>query len=155
MTSGTPLPPASSAPQAARATSPPAAATNGPLSCEGVASATDGFDAPELCRHYRSELTPTAARAAIACMQEKNWDFCSRSHCTLTALAAAPPAKDARCAKVERACKDMGELCDTYIAGLNEAGRARFTKCLTESCGIGVRFCLWDSSSTPCDARMP
>ncbi len=156
----TPVPTASSSAIAgARPPAPDAApSAEDALSCEHVADEKnddEGFDAAELCRSYRDELEPATARAAIACMRGTGWSFCSRSACTLGALRAAPPVTDARCAKVEDACAGMGELCAAHISGLNAAGKARFTKCLTESCGIGLRFCLWDASTTPCDERMP
>ena len=139
---------------------PDAAPTAGEsVSCEHVVDETKIDEsiegAKQLCRSYRDEMMPATAREAIACMRDTGWSACSRSTCTLRALQAAPAVTDARCAKVERACSGMGELCDAHISGLNEIGKARFTKCLTTSCGIGLRFCLWDPSTTPCDARMP
>lgn len=44
----------------------------------------------------------------------------------------------------------MFELCEDYAAGMNERGVRRFTTCLKQNIGIGVRYCLWDPSSTPC-----
>jgi hypothetical protein len=68
----------------------------------------------------------------------------------MKALESAEGDVDPACKQVESRCQGMGALCERYSKGLNESGRKRFRTCLTDNCGIGVRYCLWDPSSTPC-----
>ena len=106
------------------------------------------------CRRYATHFRHDVANKAIACMKAGHGgDPCN--HCVLTqcgqqALAAADGEPDPHCYQVASACEGMASECERYSRGMNEAGRRRFRKCLMENCGIGVRYCLWDSSATPC-----
>jgi hypothetical protein len=107
-------------------------------------------DAQLQCGRYRDELLPPVAAKAVACMEAARWDVCKLSPCTMAALETQPPDIDA-CEQVTTGCPAMTELCATHIGGMNARGRQRFTSCIVENCGNGVRFCLWDPMVSPCD----
>ena len=111
-------------------------------------------DPRELCRSYRAELIPEVAAAGVRCLRAAECDLCRVNECTMSTLAEAPKAgaAEARCATVEERCPGMGELCAEGVAGMNAQGRERFTACLIESCGLGVRYCLWGPGVNPCHA---
>lgn len=145
-----------SRPAAGAASAPSSTATADSPSCEDLKYDREDLttaDAPTLCAHYRDELLPDVAMSAIRCMQSVGWGICDRSRCVTAALATASPEPDARCGEVEKGCAGMGEHCAAYISGMKPAGRDRFAACLVDGCGTGVRACLWDAMSTPCDAR--
>jgi hypothetical protein len=108
-------------------------------------------DAPTLCERYRDEFVPSAAREAVGCMRAAEWSICEVSRCATKALGSVAPENDARCAHVDQKCPGMGEHCATHIAGMKPAGRDRFAGCLVDNCDKGLRYCLWDPMTTPCD----
>jgi hypothetical protein len=108
-------------------------------------------DAPALCRHFRNELLPEVASAATQCMQAASWSVCDVTRCTSGALASTPVANDSLCASVEQRCPDMTELCRSHVSGMNATGRERFTACLADHCGQGLRYCLWDTMVSGCE----
>ena len=115
----------------------------------GAAYDPGTVDAQLQCGRYRDELLPPIAEKAVACMEAARWDVCKLSPCTMSALETQPPDVDA-CKEVTNGCPAMSELCATHVGGMNARGRQRFTRCIVENCGHGVRFCLWDSMVTPC-----
>jgi hypothetical protein len=118
----------------------------------GPADDPGRVEAKQQCGHYRDELLPSVAAQAVACMESARWDVCQLSPCTERALTSQPSVADARCERVRAACPAMAELCESHIGGMNAAGKDRFATCLQQHCGTGIRFCLWDSMATPCDA---
>jgi hypothetical protein len=106
------------------------------------------------CQRYEQNFRPAVAEAALSCLESLNasdpCDRCGLTQCGMTALETAQGPADPACSDVEARCEGMGELCEFYSRGLNDVGRERFRRCLIDDCGLGVRFCLWDPSSTPC-----
>lgn len=106
------------------------------------------------CQRYEQNFRPAVAAAAISCLESLDasepCNRCGLTQCGMKALESAEGSVDPACSEVETRCEGMGELCELYSRGLNDPGRERFRRCLIEECGIGVRFCLWDPSSTPC-----
>lgn len=124
--------------------------------CDDLPSEQDceGEGIRSFCERYATYFRPEVADKAIACMKDRSGgdacDHCVLTQCGQKALQAADGEPDPECYQVASACEGMESLCEQYSRGLNEAGRRRFRTCLIENCGIGVRYCLWDSSSTPC-----
>jgi len=105
------------------------------------------------CQRYEKNFRPAVAESANACLASLAPEACARcglTQCGMKALEHADGDVDPACARVESACEGMGQLCERYSKGLNDVGRKRFRRCLIDNCGIGVRYCLWDPSSTPC-----
>jgi hypothetical protein len=106
------------------------------------------------CLRYEQNFRPAAAAAAISCLKSLDanmpCDRCGLTQCGMKALESAEGPVDPACSDVETRCEGMGQLCELYSKGLSDPGRERFRRCLVDDCGLGVRFCLWDPSSTPC-----
>lgn len=118
----------------------------------------------EMCRTALREYAPVAAGRAVDCLERvgSSCDTCGIRVCLKTALEGLPPNPVARCEGVRKAANaqsdesygnHMFELCTRYASGMTPTGRARFTSCLKKNMGIGIRFCLWDPSVTPCTER--
>ncbi len=106
-----------------------------------------------MCLAFAEEFSAPFAEAGIACLEAADdCDTCELRLCAMRALGKAPQTKVAECEGTGYDEDDqvIVELCHSYASGMTQAGRTRFTKCLRENRGVGVRFCLWDPSSTPC-----
>lgn len=139
-------------------------------SCEALphAAGSCGDEDPraEICRSVVAEFRSGVARDAVACLAalDSSCDYCGVRQCAKGALERAWDRRPAghrgpteRCEPVRRGAQQVlgdgaeyAELCARYAYGMNARGKLRFIGCLTESVGIGVRYCLWDPTTTPC-----
>jgi hypothetical protein len=119
-----------------------------------------------ICAEVVAQYRPDAAHAAVACLSQvaSPCDYCGARQCAKQALERAWSRRPAgsrplipECDAVRKSSADTlgsgdeyGDLCTRYAYGMNGQGRRRFARCLADSVGIGVRFCLWDPSATPC-----
>lgn len=114
-----------------------------------------------MCQTVLTEFDRPAAAKAIECYSEieSACDICSTRTCTQNALLGHPRQKLAECETVQKKAaadsdesygKVMYDLCEEYASPMTKQGRKRFVKCLRDNVGIGVRYCLWDPSATPC-----
>lgn len=121
----------------------------------------DELDARVMCRTAVSEFSREAAAQAVACYEklEEPCRGCGIKVCTQAALAGFARRGLAACEGVRKKVAEasdaaygdtMFELCEDYAAGMNPEGVRRFSTCLKRNIGVGVRFCLWDPSVTPC-----
>jgi len=130
----------------------------------------DDLDARAMCRTAVSEFSREAAARAVSCYEKIDEECrgCAIKICTQGALTGYArrglPACESVRKKVAEAADaaygdTMFELCEDYAAGMNPEGVRRFSSCLKRNIGIGVRYCLWDPSVTPCTEgngpRMP
>lgn len=115
----------------------------------------------KMCQLVLAEFDRPAAAKAIQCYAEieSACDICSTRTCTQGALLGHPRVKLAECETVQKKVaadvdesygKVMYDLCEEYASPMTKQGRKRFVKCLRDNVGIGVRYCLWDPSATPC-----
>lgn len=114
----------------------------------------------QMCQVAFTEFTPAPATQAVTCLAEleSSCDVCGIRVCMKGALEGLPAMTVSECESVAREAEklsegygeQMKELCVTYASGMTAKGRARFAACLKKNPGVGVRFCLWDPSVTPC-----
>lgn len=117
----------------------------------------------QMCQTALTEYAPVAATRAVDCLTalEDACDICGIRVCMLKSLGGLPAKKVAECQSAAKSADQtsegygqvMGPLCETYASGMTAPGRARFTQCLKKNMGVGVRFCLWDPSVTPCTEK--
>jgi hypothetical protein len=118
-------------------------------------------DRRKMCQTVLAEFDHATAARAIACYRdiESSCDPCSVRICTSGALHGVPRRTLSECETVRKAVaadgdesygKLMYDLCEEYASGMTAKGRKRFIRCLADNVGIGVRYCLWDPSATPC-----
>jgi hypothetical protein len=104
----------------------------------------------DACGADLSYLKPRIAERAIGCMRalgpKKLCDAMNVYDCRDQALrsACADPAVDAICAGIVQKCAIAIDDCRGYLAGMNDAGRAAVTKCLSNasSCRWGIWSCI-------------
>ncbi len=128
--------------------------------CDALAveeDCSDDVERKNVCKAVAEELLPDAAERAVRCMEQgPGCDVCQVRDCVRHALEGGSRKHVPECAAVSDRDRESGdegvmaELCEQYASGMTQAGRRRFGKCLLENYGAGVRFCLWDPSSTPC-----
>ena len=115
-----------------------------------------------MCQTALAEFDRATAARATECLESApSCDVCAIRTCVQGTLAAAPKQQVSACETVRKAYdaqspgdgEHMFELCELYASGMNARGRARFTRCLAKHPGIGIRFCIWDPSTTPCTER--
>jgi hypothetical protein len=115
----------------------------------------------KLCQLVLAEFDRPAAARAIECYGaiESTCDPCSIRSCTQNALVGHPKQTLRECETVRKKASELSdeaygevmyELCEEYASPMTPVGRKRFVKCLRDNVGIGVRYCLWDPSATPC-----
>ncbi|HEX5098466.1 MAG TPA: hypothetical protein VFV94_03160 [Polyangiaceae bacterium] len=121
----------------------------------------DDLDARVMCRTAVSEFSREAAARAVSCYEkiDEPCRGCAIKVCTQGALTGFARRGLAACEGVRKKVAEasdaaygdtMFELCEDYAAGMNPEGVRRFSTCLKRNIGVGVRFCLWDPSVTPC-----
>lgn len=115
----------------------------------------------KMCQTVLAEFDRPAAAKAIQCYAEleSSCDPCGVRTCTLNALNGLPRQTLSECETVRKKAaadgdesygKLMYDLCEEHASGMTAKGRKRFIRCLRDNVGIGVRYCLWDPSATPC-----
>lgn len=102
------------------------------------------------CASDLSYLKPRIAERAVGCMRAAG----PKKLCEVQAIygclddslrsACADPAADAVCAAIVQKCPVSLDECTGYLSGMNDAGRAAVTKCLsnTTQCSWGVWSCI-------------
>jgi hypothetical protein len=116
-----------------------------------VMKSCPGFAFPkQKCEAYRRLLKPKVAQKALDCLAKlagtHACDACKAYRCGDVALKSAcpDPSADTACAQITSKCGavSMSE-CRMYLSGLNAAGRAKMTSCLTakSGCGFGIYSC--------------
>jgi hypothetical protein len=121
-----------------------------------------GYARRAMCQTVIAEFDRATAARTVDCFEASGGcDACDIRTCISTSVAGSPRKSVRECESVRKAAdasspgygEVMFELCEQYASGMTARGRARFTRCLTKNMGVGVRFCLWDPSTTPCTER--
>lgn len=113
--------------------------------------ACKGFAFPkQKCEAYRRYFKPKVAERALACLGKLSdtqaCDACNAYRCGDLAMKSSCPdaSAAATCVQIASKCKSVAvEECKTYLSGLNAAGRAKMTACLTggSGCSFGIFSC--------------
>jgi len=110
-----------------------------------------GFPFPkQQCEDFRKNYKPKVAQRALDCLakltDKQVCDACNTYRCGDLALKTAcpDPSADAPCAQITTKCRSVSMAdCKLYLSGMNAAGRAKMTTCLTTGpgCGFGIYSC--------------
>ncbi len=124
-----------------------------PVACSTVRE--DASCAPfdfvhDMCSGDLAYLKPRIAERAVNCMRaagpQRLCDAMTSYDCRDDALrsACADPAADAACAPIAQKCPNRRDECRGYLSGLNDAGRAAASKCLSANtaCSFGIWSCI-------------
>lgn len=122
---------------------------------DGGSSCTQNAAFPAVCAAWKANLKNKVAANAINCAiaLPSCESGTGLDTCLSTALnsSCADPSADAVCMSIASTCSDAGALdagisamqCDTYVSGLNGAGRTALQTCFTEGmCAMDFGACI-------------